>query len=590
MKTCKQRAYSPWVIAAMVAILIGGFVVTGCSDSGGGDVKLEVPIVAVDSVTLDITTLDLEAGESASLGYTVLPPTATNKTVIWSSSNTGVAIVSEGDVFAICEGTATITVTTRDGSKKAICTVNVTGYIPNTGYVPVMGVVIEPALLMAVGGARQLTHVFTPENPSIQKVTWYSYNPSVATVVNGLVTAIGIGTTTVTVTTADGHFEAVCAITVLNGPFEADGMVWIEPGTFLMGTNTDLSKQGQESPQHQVTITEGFFMGIHPVTQGEYQDIMGANPSYYPRSGNEFFGRKLELSVDQVTWLQAILYCNRLSIKEGFSPVYSIYKSTAPNANSSTPDGPNNAWIDDPGNWSTDPSEWGALPTSVATGTTRWNRVKMVPYAAGYRLPTEAQWEYACRAGTTTPFNFPVYDPDAPIYDYDDPIYDYDDPIYDDETGEIIGYEISGYAIIGYEISGYGTNIISSTWANFDASGYVYPGSPTGTWRAYPAPSGSYNMPNAWGLHDMHGNVREWVWDWYDVDYYIISPAVNPTGPATGTNRVHRGGSHYEYGYQVRSAMRNTGTSPTSNSQYLGFRVVRSYAEISAEESGEENE
>jgi formylglycine-generating enzyme required for sulfatase activity len=131
--------------------------------------------------------------------------------------------------------------------------------------------------------------------------------------------------------------------------------------------------------------------------------------------------------------------------------------------------------------------------------------------AAGrsYRLPTEAEWEYACRAGTTTPFAFG----DSP----------------------------------------------SSTQANFD-------GSKT-------APVGSYE-PNAWGLHDMHGNVWEWCADWYGKHYYSRSPRQDPQGPQEeGEGRVIRGGGWEENGSECRSAVRDK-AEPVFRACHIGFRVV----------------
>ncbi|MDP6381551.1 MAG: formylglycine-generating enzyme family protein, partial [Phycisphaerae bacterium] len=135
------------------------------------------------------------------------------------------------------------------------------------------------------------------------------------------------------------------------------------------------------------------------------------------------------------------------------------------------------------------------------------------------RLPTEAQWEYACRAGTTTPFN----------------------------TGETI----------------------STDEANYDGK-YVYGNGKKGVYREKSTPVGSFKA-NAWGLHDMHGNVLEWCNDWYGNDYYKSSPRVDPKGPGSGPARVIRGGSWFGPVYNVRSANRRRCTPVLG---IMGFRAV----------------
>ena len=128
-------------------------------------------------------------------------------------------------------------------------------------------------------------------------------------------------------------------------------MVWINAGIFMMG-----SPAGETYPplvnetQHQVTLTEGFYIGKYEITQAQYGSVMGSNPSYFSENN---------LPVEMVSWYEAVEYCNRLSLKEGLTPAYAISgTNVAPNYN-----------------------------------------------ADGYRLPTEAEWEYACRAGTTTAYN-----------------------------------------------------------------------------------------------------------------------------------------------------------------------------------------
>ncbi len=140
-----------------------------------------------------------------------------------------------------------------------------------------------------------------------------------------------------------------------------------------------------------------------------------------------------------------------------------------------------------------------------------------------YRLPTEAEWEYACRAGTTTPFF----------------------------TGDNI----------------------TTDQANYDGT-EPYMGTQTGVFREKTVPVGSF-QPNMWGLYDMHGNVWEWCSDWYDKDYYKNSPATNPLGPDNGSSRIVRGGSWDEYAKQIRSANRSA-ENPELSFISLGFRLVHS--------------
>ena len=140
-----------------------------------------------------------------------------------------------------------------------------------------------------------------------------------------------------------------------------------------------------------------------------------------------------------------------------------------------------------------------------------------------YRLPTEAEWEYACRAGTTTPFSMGM--------------------------------------------------TISTDEANYNGN-YIYGRGVKGVYRGKTMEVGSF-APNAWGLYDMHGNVWEWCADWFGSDYYKRSPERNPTGPAPGTYRVLRGGGWNSHPRHVRSAFRLDGHPPDYRSFISSFRVVR---------------
>ena len=141
-----------------------------------------------------------------------------------------------------------------------------------------------------------------------------------------------------------------------------------------------------------------------------------------------------------------------------------------------------------------------------------------------YRLPTEAEWEYACRAGTTTPFN----------------------------TG----------------------NNLTTSQANYDGN-YPYNNNAEGEYRNKTMPVGSF-PPNTWGLYDMHGNVWEWCSDWYGADYSNSnSPQTNPAGPSSGSFRVFHGGSWYSYAQYCRAAYRSS-DAPGRRTDIIGFRLCSS--------------
>jgi len=244
-----------------------------------------------------------------------------------------------------------------------------------------------------------------------------------------------------------------------------NGFVGIRGGIFTMGSPINEPDAGKDEFQHQVTVNS-FYIGKYEVTQREYQEIMGKNPSR--KTGSS-------LPVENVSWYDAIEYCNKRSLKEKLTPVYIISKNK----------------------------------------DVRWNR-----NANGYRLPTEAEWEYACRAGTTTPFS----------------------------TG----------------------NNITTNYANYNG-GFPYNNNVKGEYRKGITPVGVF-APNAYGLYDMHGNVWEWCWDWYG-SYYSDSQ-IDPIGEITGSKRVIRGGSWISVGKDLRSAKREV-REPDDKNERIGFRVVR---------------
>ena len=215
-------------------------------------------------------------------------------------------------------------------------------------------------------------------------------------------------------------------------------MIWVEPGTFTMGSPTTETGRGTNETEHDVSLTKGFYLGKYEVTQAQYEAVMSGNtnnlnpsPSNWPNNPNR--------PVEQVSWDDVQIFLTRLNASEQAA---------------------------------------GRLPSG-------WS----------YVLPTESQWEYACRAGTTT------------VYSWGDTI-----------DGSKANYSISG---------------LSQTT---DVGQYA---------------------ANPWGFFDMHGNVYEWTADWYGATYPTGNPVVDPTGPASGSSRVSRGGSWCNGGTGLRSAERS---------------------------------
>ena len=208
----------------ITAVNAGTATITVTTEDGGKTATCKVTvtsaIINVTGVTLDKTTVSLEEGNTTTLTATVAPANATNKAVTWKSSNTSVATVNNGKVTAVKAGTATITVTTEDGSKTATCNVTVT---PAT--INVTGVTLDKTTVsLEEGNTTTLTATVAPANATNKAVTWKSSNTSVATVNNGKVTAVKAGTATITVTTEDGSKTATCKVTVTPATINVTGV------------------------------------------------------------------------------------------------------------------------------------------------------------------------------------------------------------------------------------------------------------------------------------------------------------------------------------------------------------------------------
>jgi formylglycine-generating enzyme required for sulfatase activity len=250
--------------------------------------------------------------------------------------------------------------------------------------------------------------------------------------------------------------------------------VWISPGTFTMGSpSNEVDRSTIEGPQMMVTISRGYWMGKYwmgkcELTQEDYLAVVGENPSYFngdrsgPPDNDQDYGIDLTRPVEQVSWHDATNYCARLTAQERIA---------------------------------------GRIPTNSV-----------------YRLPTEAEWEYACRAGAATRFHYG------------------DDP--------------------GY------TNLTNYAWY-FDNSDLMT------------QPVGQL-LPNAWGLYDMAGNVWEWCRDWYGA--YPGGTLTDPTGAVTGTKRVWRGASWFYIARHCRAA-RRFNDLPANTYSGLGFRVVLAFGQ-----------
>lgn len=259
-----------------------------------------------------------------------------------------------------------------------------------------------------------------------------------------------------------------------------DGLLFIPGGTFAMGSPDGERQRQEDETLHSVTVS-AFYIDPYEVTQKDYLEIMGENPSHFEGDA---------LPVENVTWYDAIQYCNKLSENKGLTPVYTI-------------DG----------------------------DSVTWDRS-----ANGYRLPTEAEWEYAVRAGTTT-------------------IYNFGDQVHSDYANFEGSYP---YLIEENYVSHRNPDVVTSR--NRGETIAV-----------------TELAPNGFGLYQTHGNVAEWCFDYYGE--YDLQNTTDPAGAVNGSLRVNRGGSYNDFGKHLRSAYRSA-TNPLDGDQNLGFRICRNAESI----------
>ena len=197
------------------ACKLGNAIITATTDDGGKTATCEVTVnaknIPVESILLDRTSVELTEGEELTLTATVNPDNATDKNVIWSSSNPSVASVANGKITALMSGRATIVVSSVDGGKTANCEVTV-----NAKIVPVTSISLNfTSIELTEGEELTLTATINPDNATNKTVFWASSNPSVVSVVDGKITALSVGNAEIIVETEDGRKIAVCKVTVI---------------------------------------------------------------------------------------------------------------------------------------------------------------------------------------------------------------------------------------------------------------------------------------------------------------------------------------------------------------------------------------
>lgn len=356
------------------------------------------------------------------------------------------------------------------------------------------------SLTMAIGENETLVATVSPGNALNKAVRWNSSKPSIATVdENGKVTAVDLGEATITVTTADSNKTVTCAVMV-----ELIAFVDIPAGSFRMGhlltAPDEAAWEWDDGTQHQVALTKDFKISKHEVTNRQFCVFLNTN-----KIGNNGI------------WNDAKTYNTETLIYNSSTEGYNAWGVK---------------WDSTNNNWTPVPDKEN-FPVLYVT----WFGAKEFATWTGGDLPTEAQWEYACRGDRDTmPFGIGT------------------GKVLDGKTANIFGRYIYDLENGGEKDLGEGMGIyLKATCA-----------------------VGKYQS-NSYGLYDMHGNISEWCNDWYATNYgstNATDAAVDPTGPVTGSKRVARGGCWGSDAWGCHSASRYY-FSPSDAYNEIGFRVVR---------------